>query len=290
MPKRMSVSVTMSAELSRPRACSMDVLYRCAVPSFESHQGRDDRLDGRVAVVTGASRGIGQAIAYALARAGASVAVTARDTRTLETTLAELRALGARTTGVALEMLDLSTIRAAVSHVERTFGPVDILVNNAGTQRVRAAADVSEDDWDSVLDTNLRGVFFCCQAFGEGMRARRRGAIVNVSSAAGIVAVKDRVAYASSKAGLNMLTRVLALEWASFGITVNAVAPTFVDTELGRLTLDDPVLRAYWTERIPLGRVASLEDVAAAVVFLASDAASFITGAVLPVDGGLTMR
>lgn len=260
------------------------------MPNFESHQGRDDRLNGRVAVVTGGSRGIGQAIAYGLARAGSAVAVTARDTRTLDTTLAELRAMGASATGVALEMLDLSTIRTAVSQVEQTLGPVDILVNNAGTQRLRAAVDVAEDDWDIVLDTNLRGVFFCCQAFGKGMLARRRGRIVNVSSAAGIVAVNDRVAYASSKAGLNMLTRVLALEWASSGVTVNAVAPTFVETELGRLTLDDPVLRAYWMERIPLGRVASLEDVASAVVFLASDAASFITGALLPIDGGLTMR
>jgi NAD(P)-dependent dehydrogenase (short-subunit alcohol dehydrogenase family) len=260
------------------------------VPTFESQHRRDDRLDGRVAVVTGASRGIGQAIAYGLARAGAVVAVTARDARTLDTTLAELRALGASATGVALEMLDGSTIRAAVSQVEQTLGPVDILVNNAGTQRLRAAVDVSEDDWDTVLDTNLRGVFFCCQAFGAGMLARHHGRIVNVSSAAGIVAVKDRVAYASSKAGLNMLSRVLALEWASFGVTVNAVAPTFVETELGRLTLEDPAVRAYWTERIPLGRVASLEDVANVVVFLASDAASFITGAVLPVDGGLTMR
>jgi NAD(P)-dependent dehydrogenase (short-subunit alcohol dehydrogenase family) len=264
--------------------------YRGEVPTFDSQHARDDRLDGRVAVVTGASRGIGQAIAYGLARAGAAVAVTARDTRSLDTTLAELRTLGAPASGVALEMLDRGTIRTAVSRVEQTLGPVDILVNNAGTQRLRAAVDVSEEDWDFVLDTNLRGVFFCCQAFGAGMLQRAHGRIVNVSSAAGIVAVKDRVAYASSKAGLNMLSRVLALEWASSGVTVNAVAPTFVETELGRLTLDDPMLRAYWTERIPLGRVASLEDVASAVVFLASDAASFITGTVLPIDGGLTMR
>lgn len=248
------------------------------------------RLDGRVAVVTGGSRGLGRSIARGLAQAGAAVAVTARDVASLGETLHELDGLGARSTGVALEVRDRASIRTAVLDVEARLGPVDILVNNAGVQRLRVALDVDDDDWDAVLDTNLRGVFFCCQAFGRGMNARRRGTIVNVGSAAGQIPVAERVAYAASKAGLNMLTRVLALEWGASGVRVNAVAPTFVETDLGRLTLADPAARAYWTERIPLGRVATPEDVAAAVVYLASDAASFVTGTVLAVDGGLTMR
>ena len=247
-------------------------------------------LQGRVAVVTGASRGLGQAIACALARAGVSVAVTARDTAALETTTSEIDAFGGTSLATALDVRDRDSIRSACERVESRVGPVDILVNNAGVQRLRAAVDVSEEDWDFVLDTNLRGLFFCCQEFGRRMIDRRYGKIVNISSAAGLVPVAERVAYATGKAGLNMLTRVLALEWAAFGITVNAVAPTFVETELGRQTLADPQIRRYWTDRIPLGRVATVEDVSAAVVYLASPAADFITGTVLPIDGGLTMR
>jgi NAD(P)-dependent dehydrogenase (short-subunit alcohol dehydrogenase family) len=250
----------------------------------------DQRLTGRVAVVTGASRGLGQAIARDLARAGAALAVTARDPATLTTTMAELDALGATSLATPLEVRDRESIRSAAELVEQTLGGVDILINNAGVQRARSALSVSADDWSYVLDTNLRGAFFCCQEFGTRMTRRRRGKIVNISSAAGLIPVAERAAYATSKAGLNMLTRVLALEWAEYGITVNAVAPTFVETALGRLTLDDPKVRAYWTERIPLGRLATVDDVAAAVVYLASPAADFITGTVLPVDGGLTMR
>jgi NAD(P)-dependent dehydrogenase (short-subunit alcohol dehydrogenase family) len=165
-----------------------------------------------------------------------------------------------------------------------------VLVNNAGVQRLRAALDVSEDDWAYVLDTNLTGLFFCCQEFGRRMVERRSGKIVNISSASGLVAVADRAAYGTSKAGVNMLTRILALEWGPFGVTVNAIAPTFVETQMGALTLDQPGMREYWNSRVPLGRLASVEDVAATVVYLASPAADFITGTVMPVDGGLTMR
>ena len=248
------------------------------------------RLSGRIAVVTGASRGLGQAIAVSLARAGAVLAVTARDTAALAATVRQLDELRVRHLAVALEVRDRDSIRTAVETIEGRLGPVDILVNNAGVQRLRPAFEVSEDDWTYVLDTNLRGLFFCCQEAGRRMMVRRYGRIVNISSAAGVLPVADRVAYAASKAGVNMLTRVLALEWAEFGITVNAVAPTFVETELGRQTLADPEVRAYWTDRIPLGRVATPEDVSEAVVYLASPAADFITGTVLPVDGGLTMR
>ncbi len=247
-------------------------------------------LHGRVAVVTGASRGLGKASARDLATAGAAVAVTARDVASLSATVDELDGLGAPRVAVALEVRERASIRSACDLIESTLGPIDVGVNNAGVQGLRPATEVSEDDWDFVLDTNLRGLFFCCQEFGRRMLPRRKGTIVNISSAAGLIPASDRVAYAASKAGVNMATRVLALEWAAYGINVNAVAPTFVETELGQQTLADPVLRKHWTERIPLGRVATVEDVSAAVVYLASPAAEFNTGVVLPDDGGLTMR
>jgi 2-deoxy-D-gluconate 3-dehydrogenase len=150
--------------------------------------------------------------------------------------------------------------------------------------------DVSEDAWSTVLDTDLKGPFFCAQAVGRSMIARRRGRIVNVASAAGLIPALERAAYCSSKAGLIMLTRVLALEWAEFGIAVNAVAPTFVETELAAQTLSRPGMREYWESRIPISRLATTDDVAAAVRYLVSAEASFVTGTVLPLDGGLTMR
>ena len=174
--------------------------------------------------------------------------------------------------------------------IERQLGPIDALVNNAGIQRLSAAVDVTEPDWDDVLDTNLKGAFFCAQAVGRGMLARGSGAIVNIASAAAMVAVADRAAYSASKAGLVMLTKVLALEWAPRGVRVNAVAPTFVDTELGRATLDQPGRREKIVSRIPLGRLAEITDVVAATQFLLNAGASgFITGHVLTVDGGLSL-
>lgn len=248
------------------------------------------RLDRQVAVVTGASRGIGRGVAVELARAGAAVGVTARREADLRETADEIERTGQRVETVSLEVRNPASVESAMEQLERRLGPIDLLVNNAGVQRLRPAVEVAPEDWDYVLDTNLRGLFFCCQAVGRRMIGRRRGKIVNVSSAAGLIPVAERAAYAVSKAGVNMLTRVLALEWAAHGITVNAVAPTFVETQLAALTLDQPGVRERWTARIPLGRLGTVQDVAAAVVYLASPAADFVTGAVIPVDGGLTMR
>jgi len=241
-------------------------------------------------MVTGASRGIGRGIALELARAGASVAVTARGVGDLAGTAREIEAAGTSALAVALEVRDRASIRAAAETVEERLGPVDILVNNAGVQRLRHALDVTEDDWDFVLDTNLRGLFFCCQELGRRMVERRRGKIVNVSSAAGLIPSAERAAYASSKAAVLTLTRVLAVEWAAHGVTVNAVAPTFVETELAAQTLDRPGAREAILARIPLRRLATVEDVAAAVRYLASPAADYLTGTTISVDGGLTMR
>ncbi|MFN8591889.1 MAG: glucose 1-dehydrogenase [Thermomicrobiales bacterium] len=247
-------------------------------------------IAGRVALVTGASRGIGAAIARSLATAGVDVAISARDVASLAETCRHISAAGRRCLPVAFDVTDSDGMAAAVAGIEGDLGPIDILVNNAGVNLPRPAVEVTEGQWDAILDTNLKGAFFCAQAVGRSMIARRRGRIVNIASAAGLIPAHERAAYCASKAGLVMLTRVLALEWAEFGVTVNALAPTFVETELAAQTLNRPGMREFWESRIPLGRLATVDDVAAAVRYLVSDEAGFITGVVLPIDGGLTMR
>ena len=247
-------------------------------------------LQGRVALVTGASRGIGAAIATTLADAGADLAITARDVASLRESAAQIVAMGRRCLPVACEVTNAESVDDTVTQVETVLGPVDILVNNAGVNSPRLALEATEAQWDTILDTNLKGAFLCAQRVGRTMVDRRSGRIVNISSAAGLIPALERVAYCSSKAGLIMLTRVLALEWAQYGITVNAVAPTFVETELAAQTLNRPGVREYWERTIPLGRLATTADVAAAVRYLVSPEASFSTGEVLSVDGGLAMR
>ncbi len=247
-------------------------------------------LGGQTALVTGSSRGIGAGIATELARAGADVAVTARRLDSVKETCRKIEALGRRAFPVELEVGDLDSIQKVVEQVERNFAPIDILVNNAGINIPRPAIEVTEKQWDEMFDTNLKGAFLCSKEVGQRMIERRQGRLINVASAAGLIPGHQRAAYCSSKAGLVMLTRVLALEWAPYRITVNAVAPTFIETELAAQTLDRPGMRESIISRIPLGRLGTVEDLAAAVVYLASPAASFVTGVVLSVDGGLTMR
>ena len=218
------------------------------------------------------------------------MAVTARRLDTLKEACREIEAQGRRAFPVELEVTDLQSIQNAVERVESQFGSIEILVNNAGTNTPRPAMEVTEEQWDQMLDINLKGAFFCSKEVGKRMIERRRGKLINVASAAGLIPGHERAAYCSSKAGLVMLTRVLALEWAQYGITVNAVAPTFIETDLAAQTLDRPGMRESIISRIPLGRLGTLEDLAAAVVYLASPAADFLTGTVVPVDGGLTMR
>lgn len=241
----------------------------------------------RVAMVTGAGGGIGQAVALALGADGWDLALLGRSRDSLTATSDRL---AGRAVVLAADVRDPEKIADAVAEAEQRLGPLDALVNNAGVQRLSPALEVTEGDWDDVLDTNLKGAFFCAQAAGRAMTARRSGVIVNVASAAGLVAVADRAAYAASKAGMIMLTRSLALEWAAYDVRVNAVAPTFVDTPLGRQTLARPGMREQIIGRIPLGRIARLEDVVAAVRFLIDPATSgFITGQVIPIDGGLSI-
>jgi NAD(P)-dependent dehydrogenase (short-subunit alcohol dehydrogenase family) len=242
------------------------------------------RLDEKVALVTGASRGLGAGIADALREAGATVAGTSRRP---EFAAEVADRLG--TVPVVMEAADVASVRAGVDLVVSELGRLDILVNNAGVNIPQGVLDVDEDSWDAVLNTNLKATFFAAQAAARHMMAKREGGrIINVASQAGVVGIEERSAYCASKGGAVVLTKVLAIELAHYGITVNAVAPTFVATELTRSTLEDPAWRERVLSRIPLGRVGEVEDVAAATVYLASQAATMVTGHTLLVDGGWT--
>ena len=248
------------------------------------------RLDGKIALVTGAGSGIGKAVALAVAEAGADCVPTELPERMahLEPVCDAIRQCGRRAHPLPLRLPDISSIDSLVANAMERFGRIDILVNNAGVNIPRDALELTEEDWDSVLDVNLKGLFFLSQRVAREMIQTGGGRIVNMASQNGLVGYYKRAAYCSSKAGVVNLTRVLAVEWARYNITVNAVAPTFVLTPLTQSTFDDPVLREDLLKRIPLGRVGQPEDVVGAVVFLASPAADLITGHTLLVDGGWT--
>ena len=239
-----------------------------------------------IALVTGASRGIGASVALALARENYDLVITSRDPDRLQEISEQIVKNNRSVYPIKLDVKETDLIPEIVNNIETEFGPIEVLVNNAGVNLPRAALDLSPVEWDEVLDTNLRGLFFCSQSVARYMRKRKAGRIINISSAAGLRATDDRAHYGSSKAGLNFLTRNLAFEWAKYNITVNAIAPTFVETELSEKTLSDPSLRSYYLGQIPLRRFGTMSDVINAVKFLASPSSDFITGIVLPVDGG----
>jgi NAD(P)-dependent dehydrogenase (short-subunit alcohol dehydrogenase family) len=249
-------------------------------------------LTGQVALVTGAGRGIGRDLARALAACGATVLAGVRSGAGSPESAGV--AWSAPDSGsvapVTFDVTDVAGTRAAVDRIVATHGRIDILVNNAGLGANHDAVDVTEADWDAMMAVNLKGLFFTSQAVGRHMIERGYGRVVNVSSQAGLVGIRRHAVYSASKGGVNLLTKVLALEWASFGVTVNAIAPTWIYTPGTAERLDDPAFLAGILERIPVGRVGTTADVAAAVVFLASRASGLITGAVLPVDGGWTAQ
>jgi NAD(P)-dependent dehydrogenase (short-subunit alcohol dehydrogenase family) len=249
------------------------------------------RVDGKVALVTGTGSGLGKAMAIGLAQAGADVALTELPDRlkNAEETAREVEKAGRKAIVVPLDVLNLPMIGEMADEVVRRLGRIDILVNNAGINVPKLAVDVTEGDWDRVLDVDLKGVFFTTQAVAKkAMIPQGGGKIVNIASQMGVVGYVYRAAYCSAKAGVINLTRVLAFEWAKHKINVNTVAPTFVETPLTRPMFEDKAFKDDVLSRIPLGRLGKPEDIVGAVVYLASPAADMVTGHTLLVDGGWT--
>ena len=246
-------------------------------------------LAGRRVLVTGAGMGIGREVASAFAREGADI-IAFSLSGDLDRLGVEVRGLGGRYISLTGDVTNPSDVAAIVALADREFGGVDVLVNSAGIAIIEAALETQLSTWKKTLDVNLTGSFLCAQAVAPGMIARRFGRIVNISSQAGIIAFPGHLAYMASKAAINGITQVLALEWGPHGVTTNAVAPTVVNTELGKAVWSDPLKGDPMRAKIPVGRFAEPSEVAAAVLYLASDAAAMINGHVLRIDGGATIH
>jgi 2-deoxy-D-gluconate 3-dehydrogenase len=256
--------------------------------SRNAHQDLFD-LTGKKALVTGAGRGIGRAVALGLARAGADIGLVARTESELNAAADQVKELGRRAVVSVADLTVAADLPALVSGLAGELDGIDILVNNAGTNIPQDSVDVTEEAWDTVMSINLKSCFFMAQAVGKVMIEQGRGGrIINMTSQTGSVALIKRAAYCASKAGLNLVTKVLAMEWGPHEILVNAVAPTFVETEMTRPMLADPQFREYALAKNVLKRFGTPEDVAGAVTYLASPAANLITGHILLVDAGWT--
>jgi NAD(P)-dependent dehydrogenase (short-subunit alcohol dehydrogenase family) len=249
------------------------------------------RLDGRRALITGGAKGLGQVIATALAQAGADVAIASRTLSECQSAADEIAtSTGRKALAFSVDVTKSDDIARLASEVESSLGPVDVLVNNAGINVRGAAGELAETDWDAVIAINLKGPFLCASAFGPSMAKRGWGRIINMGSILSVIALPGRAPYASAKAGVLNLTKVLALEWATKGVTVNAICPGPFATDMNKQLLDDPVKYKAFVEKIPMGRWGDLHEIAGAAVFLASDAASYVTGSALFVDGGWTAQ
>jgi NAD(P)-dependent dehydrogenase (short-subunit alcohol dehydrogenase family) len=246
-------------------------------------------LTGKVSVVTGASRGIGRALAQALAEAGSDVVLLGRDRKGAAAAVAELEALGVTALAVTAHVTDPSEVEQAVREILDRLGRVDVLVNNAGSCIHRPALEVTADEWRSVMDVNVDGVWNCSQAFGRQMVAQRSGVIVNIGSISAQIVNRPQwqPGYNASKAAVHQLTKSLAAEWAPYGVRVNALAPGYIKTEMA--PVDEPQFQQHWIEDAPMRRYAMPAELGPSVVYLASDASSFMTGSVLVVDGGYTV-
>ena len=243
-------------------------------------------LTGQVALVTGASKGLGRAMAIGLAKAGANLALCARDRAGLAATKAAVEAHGVRAETFELDVLRAASVRDAVAAALKAFGRIDVLLNNAGVNVRKPTLELSEEEWDLVVGTNLKGYFLVAQAVGAHMVARKKGKVINVSSIFSAVGMNNQLAYASSKGGVGMMTKVMAIEWAQAGVNVNAIAPTYFETPLVAALRDDPERFRFINERTPMGRWGQPEELEGTVVWLASRASDFVTGQTIFVDGG----
>ncbi|MDT4891544.1 MAG: hypothetical protein QOE97_579 [Pseudonocardiales bacterium] len=247
------------------------------------------RLDGKVAAVTGGNSGIGRAIAVGLAQAGAAVAIAARDEDRNAETVRELRSFGGGAMATRTDVTSRADLESMRDHVTAELGPIDILVNNAGVGIHSEALELSDEDWDRVMATNLDAVWKACQVVGEQMVSRGAGSVINIGSISGFIVNRPQwhAPYAVAKAGVHHLTKSLAAEWATRGVRVNAIAPGYVKT--GIADIDLPEYRHYWVDEVPMQRYAAPSEIAPTAVYLASAASSFMTGTVLVIDGGYTL-
>ncbi len=249
-------------------------------------------LEGRTALVTGGSRGIGKGMAKGLALAGANVAVVARhESDAAAQTMKELKETGAQTLFVQADVSKRQSVDAAVRKTSDSFGHIDILVNNAGIGKVAGAVDCSDELWDETMDVNIKGMKYCCQAVGKQMIERKYGRIINLASYWASTGNPGGLAYSVSKAGVLALTRVLAVEWGPYNITVNAVAPGYIMTDMNQWVVGNRKVHSYLTDRIPLGhKLGEIDDCMGLAVFLASRASAYITGTLIPIDGGIAVQ
>jgi len=243
-------------------------------------------LNGKVAVVVGGTSGIGRAIAHGFAQAGADVVPTSRRAEQVDTAAREIEQFGRRSLRVTSDVSDIESLRRVLSETVATFGKVDILVNSAGRTKRAPTVDFPEDDWNAIIDTNLTGTLRACQVFGKHMLERESGSIINIASLSTFVALLEVAAYSASKAAVGSLTKSLAVEWSSRGVRVNAIAPGVFRTALNHKLLDETERGREFRMRTPMRRFGNVDELAGAAIFLASDAASFITGEILTVDGG----
>ena len=248
---------------------------------------RQFSLEGKVAVVTGSTRGIGRAIVEGLAGAGAAVTVNGRSSDATQTVAGEIAADGAKTLGVAADVSNAADVDRLIRETIANFGRLDVLVNNAGiSPYYKAAETVTETEWDEIMRVNLKSVFLCCQAAGRVMIQQKSGRIINISSIGGQVALPKLLAYTTAKGAINQMTRALAVEWAPYGILVNGIAPAYVETDLTKGLRNNPKLRDELVRQVPLRRLGEAREIVGAAIYLASDAASYVTGHMLNIDGG----
>jgi len=246
-------------------------------------------LKGNVAMITGSSKGLGEAAAVALAKAGADVAICGRNIADIDRVVDRLKSMECNAAGFVVEVARGETVRKGVSAIMNHFGRIDILVNNAGTNHRVPVIEYPEEEWDRVISTNLKGYYLVAQAVAPQMIERGYGKVINMSSILGRIALPNQLAYASAKGGVDQMTMIMALEWAKLGVRVNAIAPTYFETDLVKQIQEDKERFDFINQRTPMGRWGKLEEIEGIVIFLASPASDFITGQSIAIDGGWTI-